>query len=233
MRIGYRVVRPEEVGCWKADIIQISVYKGSPDALAFMEQCAERCRKEGIPYVVHPVRYSLLDVGDLDPLKAMAECSGEALIVHDEKDPGGGRLSGDSAVRFRGVLETLGSLAHVSIENSTDSADAPWFWDNFAPSVTLDMGHMESVGLDSVDFIASLDGETAGKVRYVHMHRNNGMHGGITDHWPLAPGCRELWALKEFVSRNPDVGVLLEINETGHTGESLALLRDLRDEAGI
>jgi hypothetical protein len=61
------------------------------------------------------------------------------------------------------------------------------------------------------------------------MHRNGALRGGLTDHWPLLPGCRELQALRELLKRKRDVGVILEINETWETGTSLSLLRELRE----
>ena len=64
----------------------------------------------------------------------------------------------------------------------------------------------------------------------MHIHRNNGWHGGITDHWPLNPDCREVRAFRELIKRKPDVSVILEINETEMIGASLRLLSAIRDE---
>jgi sugar phosphate isomerase/epimerase len=121
----------------------------------------------------------------------------------------------------------------ISFENATHVADVRWFWDNYAESITFDIGHAEVAGLDSIAFVRSLDDETVGKIEYVHVHRNNGLHGGITDHWPLTPGCREVEALRELLRRKSGIGVILELNETEQIGESLRILRHLRDELGM
>ncbi len=234
MRIGYRVVSPGEVGRWDGEIVQISLYRGQEANMARLMDISRVCAERGMPYVLHPVGYSLLALEELSELRRMAGVvagrGGEALLLHDERSPGGGRLTGPEGERFRAALEELGAAAPVSIENSSHTGDVRWFWDNFARSVTLDMGHMESAGLDSVEFVRSLDEATVRKVRYVHMHGNGELRGGLTDHHPLRPGCRELKALREFLLRKAGVGVILEINEREETGGSLALLRSLRDE---
>ncbi len=230
MTVGSRVVFPEEVGLWDAEILQISVYRGMKGNLGLMRDCAALCRERAVPFVVHPVGFSLMREGMLKPLKEMAELTDLALILHDEKAPGGGRLEGPHRDTFIKALEQLRPLASVSFENAADTGDVRWFWDRFADSVTLDIGHVEAAGLDSVRFVKSLDAGTVGKIRFVHIHRNNGLHGGITDHWPLTPGCRELRALAELVKVNPDVSVILEVNDTDTIGEGLKLLRALREE---
>jgi hypothetical protein len=232
MRIGYRVVGPEEVGLWKADIVQISVYRGQARPLDTVRDCASACVDRGISHVLHPVGYGLLEPGALNALLEMAQWAGEALILHDERAPDNGRLGGALGDYYVAALDELGALARVSLENSTFTQDVRWFWDAFAGSVTLDMGHMESSGMDSLEFVKGLDENTVAKVDYVHMHRNWRLRGGITDHWPLTPGCRELGALSELLGRKGDVAVILEINETDMTGESLGLIRAL-GEAGL
>ncbi len=87
--------------------------------------------------------------------------------------------------------------------------------------------------MDAVKFVQSLNRTVMEKVRFVHMHRNNGLHGGITDHWPIHPGCREFNALRELLARKPDISILLEINETEKIGESLQYLDMLRTELKI
>jgi hypothetical protein len=229
MRVGSRVVRPGEVGLWEADLVQISVYRGWKDRMKLMRQCVSMCRKAGMPYVIHPVGY-LLSTGDpgmLGEIREMAALADLALILHDERAPGDGRLEGEHRERFEAALAELRAAAHVSIENAANTADARWFWLNFGDSVTLDIGHVESAGLDSVGFVRDLDPTLLGRVRYVHIHRNDGWHGGITDHWPLRPGCMEIRALQELIRRKPDVSVILEINETEMIGENLGLLRAL------
>jgi sugar phosphate isomerase/epimerase len=229
MRVGYRVTEPEEVGRWGADLVQISLYRGYSDNLARMERIVRACQAKGVPYVLHPVSYPLLDTRALWELRAMSGRAGLAMLLHDERAPGGGRLQGAHERRFREALGDLRAQARVSFENAVDTADAPWFWGRFAESVTLDIGHMESSGLDSAAYVRGLSDECVGKVEFVHMHRNGALRGGLTDHWPLLPGCRELQALRELLKRKRDVGVILEINETWETGTSLSLLRELRE----
>jgi hypothetical protein len=228
MLVGTRMLYPEEVKYWDAELLQISVYRGMEGNLDFMRKCVSACREAGIRYVVHPVKYSLLDNDVIDDLSEMAERADLALILHDEKAPDGGRLTGNYASGFRRALQKLGSLTTVSLENSTDTKDIHWFWDNFADSVTLDIGHVESSGLNSVEFVSALDEITLNKIQFVHMHRNNGLRGGITDHWPLSPDCREMRALRELLKLKTDISVILEINEIEKINESLGLLRELR-----
>ncbi len=230
MTIGSRVLYPEEVGLWNVELLQISVYNGMKGCLDLMRNCARQCRELGIRYVVHPVGYSLLEKSTMKDLRVMAEWTDLALILHDEKAPGGGRLRGGYERSFRTALDELSSITTVSFENAEDTADVLWFWRNYADSITLDLGHVETAGLDAVRFIGSLDDSSIGKIEFVHIHRNNGWHGGIRDHWPLSPGCRELEALRTLLRRKPDLNVILEINETEMTGESLKLLRELEEE---
>jgi hypothetical protein len=230
MRIGSRIVHPDEVGLWTAEISQISVYRGAKDNLVVMRQCAERCRDAKIPYVIHPVNYSLFEKKTLGDLQEMAEWADLGLILHDERTAGGLRIQGHAETLFRETLGKLAARSPISFENSTDTGDVLWFWAKYADSVTVDLGHVESWGLDSLAFVKALDDDALRKVRYVHMHRNNGWHGGITDHWPLTRDCREVLALREFLLRKNNVDLLLEINETDKIGESLEILRNIRDE---
>lgn len=233
MLIGTRVLYPDEVGVWDADFLQITVYRGMKDNLAFMRECVNRSRDRGIPYVIHPVGYMLSREDGFADIYFMAEQADKALIVHDEKSPDGTRLYGQHAARFRSVCNELRMLTHLSFENASDTGDIRWFWDTFAESVTLDIGHVEAAGIDSVAFVRSLTKDTVSKIQYVHIHRNNGMHGGITDHWPLMPNCRELKALAELLKLKADIKVILELNETEMIGESIEILKDLRNELDI
>jgi sugar phosphate isomerase/epimerase len=226
MRVGYRVVSPGEVGKWGGDIVQISVYRGGKDNLGRAGDCARACRERGMAYVLHPVGYSMLEPSLREELLAMTAHAGEALILHDERNEGG-RVEGGEAAMLMETLEALRGRTPVSIENATDTSDAPWFWQRYADNVTLDMGHMESQGLNAVEFVRALPEDIIGKVRYVHMHRNGDFRGGLTDHWPLRPGCAELLGLGELLSRKRDVAVILELNEREETAESLALVREL------
>jgi sugar phosphate isomerase/epimerase len=225
MRIGYRITGPDEVGRWDGEFVQISLYRRLGDNMKKIKECVGACRDKKMPYVLHPVSYPLLDPGAFEELRAMASNAGEALILHDETAPGGGRLIGEHGERFIDVLWELERRTPVSLENAINTPDAPWFWARFARSVTLDIGHMEAAGVDSVGFISSLDEDCIRKVDYVHIHHNNGLRGGLTDHWPLRAGCRELEGLRALLRRKRDFGVILEINEIEETAESLALIR--------
>jgi hypothetical protein len=227
MKAGTRILYHEEVEWWNADILQISVYNGMDRNLEIMRRSAQKCRESGSRFVIHPVGYSLLNGEAIDDLQEMAEMTDIALILHDERSVEGGRLSGQYVKRFRDVLDGLKAVSDISFENAVNTADVKWFWNNFAESVTLDVGHVESAGLDSVKYVRSLDHDIIDKLQFVHMHRNNGPRGGLTDHWPLTPDCRELTALNELLKMKSDISVILEINELEMIGESLKLLRAL------
>ncbi len=229
MLIGTRIVNPEEISLWNAEVIQISVYRGMKDNLDKMINCASKCKQMGIRYVVHPVRYSLLKEEMCDEIMIMAEQTDLALILHDETAPDGKRLSGNAEATFRKAVEKLNLTAKISFENSTDTGDIKWFWNEFADSVTLDIGHVESSGHDSLAFVRKLDKAVIEKIQFVHIHRNNGLRGGITDHWPLSSDCREMQALKELLKVKSGVSVILELNEVEKIGESLDILRSLRE----
>lgn len=233
MLIGTRLVYPDEVGLWDAELMQISVYRNMEKNLNIMMDSVQACRDAEIRFVIHPVGYSLLDDDALRTLAIMAEWSDNALILHDERAPDGSRLTGDYGDRFRKALKELGAITRISLENAIDTVDVQWFWNNFADSVTIDIGHIEAAGLNSVEFIKELSEDTIDKVQYVHLHRNNGIHGGITDHWPLNCGCRELRSLEELIKRKSDLNVILELNETNEIGESLRILRKLRDRLHV
>lgn len=233
MHIGTRITSPEEVGLWDVDLVQISVYHGLNNNLTRMEQCANKCREKGIRYVIHPVLYSLMDREMFGNLKIMAGWADLALILHDEKTIDWHRITGEHKIRFKALLGELQSVAPVSFENATDTRDVIWFWNTYADSITLDIGHVELAGMNSVEFVNSLEKEIVEKIHYVHIHRNNGWRNGLTDHWYLLPDCREVKALEALLRRKQDIGVFLEINETEKTEESLTILRALRDKIVI
>jgi sugar phosphate isomerase/epimerase len=214
---------------WNAEIYQISVYRGMKDNTKIMRDTVSACSAAGAPYVIHPVGYSILDVEMFTDILHMSRLADRALILHDETSPDGNRLEGRDDENFRKCLIELGSLSPVSIENATNTRDVQWFWDRYADSITLDIGHVEVSGLDSIDFIDSLSKQIIEKIEYVHIHRNNGLHGGITDHWPLKRDCREMQALIKMISLKPDVSLILEINEVEEIEESLDILRELRN----
>jgi hypothetical protein len=174
MMVGTRVLFPEEVNRWGAEFLQITVYRSMKDNIMQMEDCVRLCRNKSIRYVIHPVGYYLQDSTMLEELRLMAELSDLALILHDEKTLEDARLSGATETDFRETVRELVSVSSVSFENAIDTRDTRWFWDNFAESITLDIGHVEAAGLDSIDFVRSLDEKTINKIDYVHIHRNNG-----------------------------------------------------------
>lgn len=227
MRVGYRVVSAAEVGLWEGDLVQISAYRGMRDPVGRVRKLARACRDAGLAFVVHPVNFSLLDGEALGDLLAMAGEADEALILHDERSPDGGRLTGSHAGLFHRAVEELSSLAPLSFENAINTADAPWFWRTFADSVTLDIGHVEAAGIDAVAFVHDLEEDVVRNIRYVHMHRNGDFRGGLTDHWPLRGNCREIQALRELLTRAPDVAAILEVNETEEMARSIELLKEL------
>ncbi len=228
MIVGTRVLYPEEVSLWQAEFLQISVYNGMKDNLDMMRKCVRACIETDIRYVIHPVGFFLSKKETFKSLKEMAELSDLALILHDEKNHGGKRLQGQYENRFRENLKELNSIASISFENSTDTHDIPWFWQNYADSITLDIGHVESSDIDSTKFISSLDKNTIEKIQFVHMHRNNGLRSGLTDHWPITPDCREVKALKELIKIKTDINVILEINEIEMINQNLKLLKTLK-----
>lgn len=229
MTIGTRILYAEEVEYWNAELLQITVYNGMENNIKTMINSARACREAGIRYVIHPVRYSLLEENMLNDVMSMAEWTDLSLILHDEKTPDGGRLSGAAGSEFRSAIKKLQSLTTVSFENAVDTGDIHWFWENFADSVTIDIGHIESAGLNSVEFVNALDENLLQKIEFVHIHRNNGLRGGITDHWPLSSGCREVKALTSLLGMKKDINIILEINEIEQINESLNILRSLRD----
>lgn len=234
MRIAYRVTRPEDVGRWEGDFAQVSVYRHWEGSLGRVDDNVALLRDKGVRYVMHPVGYSLLGGADeQEALKRLAGLADLALILHDERAPDGGRIGGKHEKKFLRVLEELSGAAHVSFENANNSADAPWFWERFARNVTLDIGHVEAAGLDSVEYVKKLSDGIVERIDYVHMHHNNGLRGGLTDHWPLREGCRELAALRELLRRKTGFGVILEINELAEINDSIRLLRSMwRDLKG-
>lgn len=230
MLIGTRLVYSSEVGLWNAELLQISVYKNMEKNIEIMMDSVRACRDSNFNYIIHPVGYSLLDETMLKKLVVIAEWSDLAVILHDERSPDGERIKGRHESAFRKAIDELKSITHISFENSTDTGDVRWFWDEFADSITIDIGHIEVAGLNSLDFIKSLDKDTINNIKFVHMHRNHNLRGGITDHWPLTHGCRELRALKALAEIKSDISVILELNETGEIGDSLNILRELRDK---
>lgn len=233
MLAGYRIVSPDELGVWPGDFVQISVYKWLDNRMSLMTECMKRCRAANVHYVVHPVGYELLNESEegLAEIDLMARNSDWTLILHDERS-NGERLTEADQKRFREILNRFNGESPISIENAANTADAPWFWDTFARSITLDIGHIEASGFNSIEYINSLDRETIDKIDYVHLHRKGEWRSGLIDHWPVTPDCRELQALGVLLVKRPEARVILELNETQGTGENLELVRNLWDELG-
>lgn len=232
MKIGYRISKSDDIGRYPADLVQISYWKIFGPNLDEIGEMASRCRKAGVRYVIHPVFTPLSEVRpdvrekNLKELFALARMADLGMIFHDETLPDKGRLSGEPLDQYRKTLAELSALCPCSIENANNTPDIDWFWGMIGGSVTLDMGHFESSGIDSVHKVQSLPDELLARVEYVHMHRKNGEHGGILDHWPLTAECRELRALETLLRRKKDISVILEVNEMDQVGQSLNLLRN-------
>ena len=249
MKIGYRIIRPQDVGTQPLRFAQISLWRiadwGVADGERAVTQAIElalACRQRGIRAVFHPIEYPLINEhADLtmNALRRLAAASDLGIIIHDEGGPDGRRLTDSEASQFEKNLHGISRLCHVSIENAFNSNDSPWFWERFvAPaddqvSITLDIGHLESAGQDSIAFVRTMPQHLVRRVNFVHMHRAAEDRYGIKDHWPLLPGCRELGALKELLVRKQDLWVVLEleVREEG-VRESIELLEQLT-AAGI
>ena len=235
MKIGYRVAYKDEVGTHPADLVQISYWKRFGPTLEEVEETAARCRELKLPYVIHPVFTPLSETRpahrekNLKELTRLARLTDLGLIVHDETMPGGERLTGERLLQYQETLTYLTTLCPVSLENATNTVDIDWFWRRIPGPITLDLGHFEASGVDSVQRMATLPESLLSRVNYVHMHRNNGKHGdgNITDHWPLTESCAEVGALRTLLRRKKDLLVILEVNELDQMGESLSILRGL------
>jgi hypothetical protein len=242
MQIGYRVIRPSDVGTQDLPFVQISLWReahwgvadgerGVVEALAM----ADDCRRRGIGQVFHPLEYPLANDGGartMDVLKRLAASSDLGLIIHDEGRPGDLRLDAEGATAYERRLREAGRLCPISVENSFNSRDILWFWERFVlplddtVSITIDIGHLESAGVDSIAFVRDLPEKFLDRLRFVHMHHKGAERWGVVDHWPLEPGCRELEALRVLLDRKQDLRIILEL-DAGREGvrESAALLR--------
>jgi sugar phosphate isomerase/epimerase len=237
MEIGYRVAFKNEVGCFPADLVQISYWKRFGPTLEQIEETVGRCQTLGVRYVIHPVFTLLSETRpghrekNREELTRLATLTDLGLIVHDETLPGGARLKDKDLEAYRNTLEYLKGLCPVSVENATNTADIEWFWREMGGPITLDVGHFEASGIDSIEKMDALPEAFLSRVDYVHMHHNNGKHGDgkITDHWPLTVECREVQALRKLLRRKQNVSVILEVNEMEQLGESLAILHEIRE----
>ncbi|MEW6214477.1 MAG: hypothetical protein AB1478_04630 [Nitrospirota bacterium] len=233
MIYGYRVIREGEVGLYPAGLVQISIYRGWTGGIGQMLRAVSACRSLNLRYVIHPVGYFLSETRHnhraetIEAMRTIAKNVDVALIIHDETTPWGTRLEGVYEEAYSETLLELSAICPVSIENANNTPDIKWFWRRFATSVTLDIGHVEAAGIDSERFVIELEADIIDKLNFVHIHRYNGLHDGLMDHWSLLEGCRELSALRRLLERKPNIGVILEINDRENLGKSLKLLEGL------
>jgi len=245
MELGYRIIRPDDVGKYPLPFAQISLWRTANWDVAEGEEAvrqaiaiAQTCKTHGIRTVFHPLEYPLTNAAGpqtLDVMRRLAAASDLGIIVHDEGNAGGMRLTDVEAGAYEKNVKEISGLCHLSIENSYNSGDSTWFWERFVVpslrnvSITLDIGHLELAGLDSVSFIRDLPQRLAGRIQFVHMHHHDaGESRAVKDHKPLVPGCREIEALKALLKRKSDVRVVLELDaaEDG-MGRSIELLKNL------
>jgi len=248
MELGYRIIRPDDVGKYSLSFAQISLWRTANWDVAEGEEAvrqaiaiAQTCKTRGIRTVFHPLEYPLTNAAGpqtLDVMRRLAAASDLGIIVHDEGNAGGMRLMAAEAGMYEKNVMEISGLCHLSIENSYNSGDSTWFWERFvvpAPSdvsITLDIGHLELAGLDSVSFIRDLPQRLVERITFVHLHHHDaGEPRAVKDHKPLVSGCREIEALKVLLARKSDVRVVLELDaaEDG-MGRSIELLEQLRNE---
>jgi sugar phosphate isomerase/epimerase len=245
MNIGYRIIRPQDVGTQSLQFAQISLWRSANWGIADGERAvreaieiAGACKARGIRTVFHPLEYPLSNVDapqSLGVMRRLASVADLGIIIHDEGGAGGERLSAEEAAAFERNLRAISSFCHVSIENSFNSSDIAWFWERFAVptsddvSITLDIGHLELAGIDSIAFVQDMPQRLIGRTRFVHVHHHNEREPhGVKDHRPLVPGCREIEALKVLLTRKQDVWVVLEL-DAAQDGmrQSIELLKNL------
>jgi sugar phosphate isomerase/epimerase len=244
MEIGYRIIRPEDVGAQPLRFAQISLWRTADWGVADGEravnetiQIAGTCRQRGIRTVFHPLEYPLTGehaARTMDVMRRLASAADLGIIIHDEGGAGGQRLSAAEETSFEKNLRVISALTTVSIENAFNSGDITRFWERFvvpAPktvSITLDIGHLESADIDSIAFVRNMPEHLLDRVYFVHMHHKGAERYGIKDHWPLVSGCREIEALRVLLSRKPDLRVILELETKGEgVRESIELLRTM------
>jgi sugar phosphate isomerase/epimerase len=244
MELGYRIIRPQDVGSQPLLFAQISLWRTAAWDVADGERAvvdaigiAAACKARGIRTVFHPLEYPLTNeyaAHTLEVMMRLAAPSDLGIIIHDEGGVNGKKLSAAEEAAFEQNLARISCLCPVSIENAFNSGDITRFWDRFvvpAPesvSITLDIGHLESADIDAIAFIRDLPERLASRVNFAHMHHKAEERYGIKDHWPLVAGCREIEALKELLKRRPGVRVVLELDasEDGMR-RSIELLRTI------
>jgi hypothetical protein len=245
MELGYRIIRPDDVGKYPLKFVQISLWRTANWDVADGEEAvrqaiaiAQTCKARGIRTVFHPLEYPLANAAGpqtLEVMRRLATASDLGIIVHDEGGKDRERLSAAEADTYEKNVMEISGLCHLSIENSYDSGDSTWFWERFvvpAPpdvSITLDIGHLELAGLDSVLFIRDLPQRFIERIKFAHLHHHDprGPHE-VKDHKPLVSGCTEIEALKALLARKSDIRVVLELDaaEDGMM-QSIELLEQL------
>ncbi len=247
MHIGYRIIRPADIGIQNVNFAQISLWRSADWGVSDGERgvkeaidIARECRARNIRTVYHPLEYPLtgtLQIQTVEVLKRLAGAADLGIIVHDEGEQNRGRLTDEEAAHYEANVRTISRLCPVSVENSYNSGDITWFWERFvvpmpeAVSLTLDIGHLELAGIDSTVFVKTLPEHLVRRIEFVHMHHHVREARGVKDHRPLATGCREIQALKLLLARKNNVRVIVELDaaETGMK-ESIELLERMNAE---
>ncbi len=245
MELGYRVIRPSDVGLFTLQFIQISLWRkadwGVAEGDAAVQQALETaalCRRRNIRTVFHPLEYPLTGehaAETMDVLRRLAAAADLGIILHDEGGASGERLSSGQEREYGAHVREIAGLCPVSIENAFNSADAEWFWSRFvlpgpeSISITADIGHLESSGIDSASFVRALPEKMVSRIRFVHLHHKAEERYGVPDHWPLVPGCRELEAMRALLARKDGLWVILELDANDGKGvrQSIDLVRQL------
>lgn len=229
MKLGYRIIRPQDVGIHSLQFAQISLWRSANWGIAEGESAVQEaieiagaCKAFGIRTVFHPLEYPLSGAyapQSLGVMRRLMSAADLGIIIHDEGGTGGARLSAEEESAFERNLLAISSFCHVSIENSFNSSDVTWFWERFAVStsddvsITLDIGHLELAGIDSIAFVRNMPQRLIDRMRFVHMHHHDEWQSyGVKDHRPLLPGCREIEALKVLLKRKNDLWVVLELD---------------------
>ncbi len=246
MELGYRIIRPEDVGKYPLPYAQISLWRRANWDVAVGEEAVQQaieiaaaCKARGVRSVFHPLEYPLANEQRSQTLAVLRRLSPAAdlgIIIHDEGGADGGRLRVAGMEQYERGVKEISALCPVSIENSYNSGDITWFWGRLAVpapesvSITLDIGHLELAGLDSVAFVRAMPQRLVERIKFVHMHHHDPSEPRpVKDHKPLAPGCREIEALKLLLQRKRDVRVILELDAAEDGMErSIELLEQLR-----
>lgn len=246
MQIGYRIIRPSDVGTQTVNFAQISLWRkaewGVSDGERGVQEAiatAKACRERGIRTVFHPLEYPLTGEhaeATVEMMRHLATASDLGIIIHDEGGEAG-RLAGPESVQYGVNVRSVSRLCPVSIENSFNSGDITWFWERFVlpmpetVTITMDIGHLELAGINSVNFVEDLSGNLLSRLRFVHMHHHEAGARGVRDHRPLARGCREIEALKLLAKRKKDLWVIVELDaaEAGMK-ESIDLLEGMKED---